>query len=459
MAAVPVVGRWSVVLATLALLLSGCSDPRTTEPDASEPVAAKAPTGPSVSSAVPDNAPQDTTLDVQVVGSGFDQGSRVDLALAGVLDSFNVHTNSTRFISSTSLIANITISRTATFARYDVVVQTSKGKKGIGTELFLVRAVNDIGTLGGCCATARGVNAAGMIVGAASDATGYAQAFAWTESEGMRSLPRLPTSTSASAYAANSAQVIVGSSGTDGPVRWVPTGPGTWAVQALGYFGGSVHGIAFAVNDSGVIVGYSDDSASIARPFLWTETGGMVALPVPPGAADGQARGINGSGTVVGFYHPTGVTQRAAAWPASGGVVELPFCSGGTGSTAYAINDGGVVVGDCTVPGKRGTGGTFAARWLPDPARPDAWLAPELICAGGRAQGVNNAGDIVGYGCGGPFYWDEVQGLRALEILPRAANGQGALGINDPAPGGTFRIVGNLNTSSGQGHAVWWPRP
>jgi probable HAF family extracellular repeat protein len=225
-----------------------------------------------------------------------------------------------------------------------------------------------------------------------------------------------------------------------------------------------VRGTAFAINDSGVIVGYSDDAAGIARPFRWTEIGGMVALPVPPGAGDGQARGINGSGTVVGFYHPTGSDQRAAAWPAGGGVVELPLCSGGTWSTAWAINDAGVVVGDCTQPGKRGTGGTFAARWLPDPARPNVWLAPELlanpICGlGDRAQAVNNAGEIVGYGCAGPFFWSEVHGFQALPILPRGGNGLGALGINDPSPEGTFRIVGNLNTSSGQGHAVWWPHP
>src|SRR6185503_9089022 len=122
------------------------------------------------------------------------------------------------------------------------------------------------------------------------------------------------------------------------------------------------------------------------------------------------------------------------------------------------------VVGDCTQPGKRGTGGTFAARWLPDPARPNAWLAPELlvnpICGlGDRAQGVNNAGEIVGYGCAGPFFWSEVHGFQALPILPRGGNGLGALGINDPSPGGTFRIVGNVSTSSGQGRAVWWPHP
>jgi len=465
MAAMPSVARWvGPVFTTLVVLALACAEPRSTEPDVSGTGFAKAPAGPSVSSAVPDNAPQDTTLDVRVLGSGYDQGSRVDLALAGTLDSVNVHTNSTRFVASTELVANVTISRNATLAKYDVVVSTSKGKKGIGTELFLIRAVNDIGTLGGGSgAIARGVNAAGMIVGSSADPSGYVQAFVWTETDGMRALPRVPTSNSASAYAINSAQIVVGNSGTVGPVRWVPTGPGTWAVQALGYMGGTNRGTAFAVNEGGVIAGYSDDAASIARPVVWTDTG-MIALPVPPGAADGQARDINGQGTAVGFYHPSGTEQRAIAWPASGGAVDLPACSGGTMTTAYAINDAGVVVGSCTIPGKRGSGGTFAVRWLPDPTRPNAWLAPEIItnpvCSlGDLANSINNAGEIVGDGCAGPFYWDSAHGFKALATLPQLANGQGALGINDPSTTGTFRIVGVLGSSSGLGHAVWWRHP
>lgn len=92
---------------------------------------------PIVSSTDPTSAPQDTTLNVQVTGSNFDQGSRVDLAIDGATTD-KVRTNSTTFINSKKLIANVSIAVDAIPDRYDVLVTTSKGKRGIGIELFEV---------------------------------------------------------------------------------------------------------------------------------------------------------------------------------------------------------------------------------------------------------------------------------------------------------------------------------
>lgn len=92
---------------------------------------------PVVSAADPASAPQDTTLDVAVTGSNFDSGSRVDLAIDEVT-SDKVRTNSTTFVSPKRLIANITIAPDAVPERYDVIVTTSKGKRGIGIERFEV---------------------------------------------------------------------------------------------------------------------------------------------------------------------------------------------------------------------------------------------------------------------------------------------------------------------------------
>jgi len=98
----------------------------------------KAPSAPTVTATAPDTAVQDTTLDVQVSGSGFDVGSTAQWLLAGVADT-TVKTNSTRYVSHSSLVANITISKNAVPAKYDVAVTTSTGKKGIGTELFVIQ--------------------------------------------------------------------------------------------------------------------------------------------------------------------------------------------------------------------------------------------------------------------------------------------------------------------------------
>ena len=94
--------------------------------------------GPTVSATDPDSATQDTTLDVVVTGTNFDAGSAAQWAIDGV-PSPKVHTNSTRFVNSRRLVANITIAADADTALYDVMVTTATGKKGIGTELFAVK--------------------------------------------------------------------------------------------------------------------------------------------------------------------------------------------------------------------------------------------------------------------------------------------------------------------------------
>src|ERR1700693_5095418 len=97
--------------------------------------------GPTVTSALPDSASQDTTLDVQISGSGFDSGSNAAFELQGVVDS-RVHVNSTKFVKSTELIATVTIAPAAIVSQYDVAGTTSSGKKGSGTDAFTVTLKN-----------------------------------------------------------------------------------------------------------------------------------------------------------------------------------------------------------------------------------------------------------------------------------------------------------------------------
>ena len=90
----------ALVFAALAVVGLSCVEPRSTEPDAMDPAFAR-PGGsdPTVTSAVPSEAPQDTTLDVQVLGSNYDQGSKVDFARAGVVDP-KLKVNSTTFVEA-----------------------------------------------------------------------------------------------------------------------------------------------------------------------------------------------------------------------------------------------------------------------------------------------------------------------------------------------------------------------
>jgi hypothetical protein len=141
----PLTARYLVGFASAVFcaVLTGCSS----EPTASESGAAlriasgnvTATSDMSVSSVAPDSATQDTTLDVVVNGSGFVAGTSANWALSGVQDSTQVRTNATRYVSSRQLVANITISRSATIAKWDVVVSAASKKGGIGTEAFTIQ--------------------------------------------------------------------------------------------------------------------------------------------------------------------------------------------------------------------------------------------------------------------------------------------------------------------------------
>ena len=101
---------------------------------------AEAPGGggtPKVRQADPSVGEQNQTLDVRVLGSGFEDGSVAQWELAGV-PSPDVTTLSTRFVSDKELVASISISGSAPLARYDIAVTTPRGKKGVGIEKFEV---------------------------------------------------------------------------------------------------------------------------------------------------------------------------------------------------------------------------------------------------------------------------------------------------------------------------------
>lgn len=90
-----------------------------------------------VRDAVPSEAPQDTSLTVRVIGSGYDHGSVVKFLLAGQ-STIKMVVHETRFVSSSELEADLTIAVDADVALYDIEVTTARGKKGIGTEKFSV---------------------------------------------------------------------------------------------------------------------------------------------------------------------------------------------------------------------------------------------------------------------------------------------------------------------------------
>jgi hypothetical protein len=104
-----------------------------------------------VAAADPASATQGTlNLNVKVNGKGFKNGAKAKWTVTGTTDPGGVTVNSTTFVSSTELTANITVADTAAIANFDISVTNSDGRGGKGTELFAVTAkgankVSDIG--------------------------------------------------------------------------------------------------------------------------------------------------------------------------------------------------------------------------------------------------------------------------------------------------------------------------
>lgn len=96
---------------------------------------------PVVAAVDPDSASRDTTIDVLVIGEGFDETSWAEWLIDEAPDPQNrVRTNSTTYVNQKRLIANITIAADAQTTLYDVEVTASKGgRKGIGIEVFRVK--------------------------------------------------------------------------------------------------------------------------------------------------------------------------------------------------------------------------------------------------------------------------------------------------------------------------------
>jgi hypothetical protein len=119
-------------------LLAGC-DGQPSEPQVDGILLARGGGGkpPKVDEADPPSAPQDTTLDVRVLGSNFDDGSTVEYTIDGVPQA-QVRTNGVTFVNESELVSNVTIDLDALVDLYDVEVMTSRGKKGIGADKFQV---------------------------------------------------------------------------------------------------------------------------------------------------------------------------------------------------------------------------------------------------------------------------------------------------------------------------------
>ena len=328
------------------LVAAACTDPRPTESGDYSPSHAKGTTtsGPVVSSTSPSSSVRGATLDVRVLGSGFDVGSTARWAIKGV-PAAKVVTNRTTFVSSKELVANITIASDADLALYDVIVTAASGKPGIGTEKFEVTIeIVNLGNLGGTESGAAAINEAGQVAGYSSTSSG-GRAFLW-ENGVMRNLGVPPGFTSSRAEGINNLGHVVG-------YAMVQTG-GAWN----------------------------------ARAFLWTPENGMQLLP---GASYSTARAINDNGVISGFAKKPDGTYAGAVW-INGAMQFLPD---GT-SEAWDVNSLGQVVVPCKPTVTVGNmNWSSTCIWS---AETGLQYAAAMRGSAGEPLGINDSGDITGWG-------------------------------------------------------------
>ena len=435
-------------------LVSACKEEPPTGP-VDTPDAAKASTEPTITATDPSSAPLDTTLDVRVLGSGFDRGSKSEFALDGVVGP-NIRTNRTTYKSTKELVANVTISADAVEALYDVIVTTSSGKKGIGTERFAVLAIE----LLGADALGMDVNSTGIVVGTKAVPTtcgrGSNGAHVWTETSGLRQLPVPAGTCNASARAINDAGVIVGSV-NNAAYRWLPDPGGeTWVPQSLGLDDASPQDI----NSRGDIALLHNDGNTEILPSwigtLWIE-GTIVHLPDLPGATRGcKSTSINNLRQVVGScVYAENSNLTPVIWLSlQSEPTALPQLPGIARSWSNGINDGAVVVGVA----QTSAGVNRAVRWVPSGG---TWVVEDLGSLGGdsEAKSINNTGQIVGLSrVGGfnyhAFVWEAGSGMRDLGAL--GTQGGQAWAISDPAAAGAPTFAAGWSYVSATPNMVRW---
>ena len=375
-----------VTITPLCLALAGCGTEPTEAPLGVLEHAKS--TVVTVTAVTPDVAPQGATLDLEVAGSGFDQGSRVDFLRDGVVDS-KLHVNRTTYRTGGLLVANLSVAIDAAPARYDVMVTTSRGKKGIGTERFAVTVpfeTLDMSTAiagsvthmsangwlsgyvdfnnacspyvqpvvwtpagalqrlplpsGTCAGTTRGVNRDGAVAGTANITPSQKVAVRWTLDAGVhaaQTLPLLPSGYEAGPRSITSAGTI---SSTEGVALWSESTGWRLAPVPAGFTGCG----KTMVNDAEQLSATCYAGLTYRAAFWSSVTAQPAVLPLPPGTTSAWVNAMTGTGVVVGYAE--GSTSSAVRWVHSGGAWAaevLPHF--GFGARAMGANDAGIVVG------------------------------------------------------------------------------------------------------------------
>lgn len=430
------VARSRLVVASAAALLVGCvADSLTTPrvPDGGAPAFARATAGPSVSSTLPRSGDKGQTLDVHVYGSGFSAGAIATWALHGAADPSKVRTNSTTVVSSTELIANITIASDATIDYWDVQVALAGGKTGIGTELFEVTTAMPVGP-----GVAYGVNDLGDIAGAFGS-SGSTPSHAFVVSGENSSFSDLGWQT-ARAISQEGLTAVGGiGTGVGQPIAAVWTRAAGAAWPLAGTRLPDPTGMTFTNGLANAVVTLSAENVTLiagilttpSTPAYWESTDGTWTsparlLPIPAGyvATNNSALAMAANGDIAGQLNDPSGNSVAVVWRRVAG--------------GYGVPD--------VLPRPSGYG---VSRLFS--------ISPDGTILGGNVRVSSRGKDVLA-----PAFWTrDANGVYTVRLLPTLTGADGGLGIavyGVTVVGGQVRAVGTSPspTNGTYLHAVCW---
>jgi probable HAF family extracellular repeat protein len=290
---------------------------------------------------------------------------------------------------------------------------------------------------------AYGINNSGQVVGYSTTSAGWEHAFLYSGKGPMQDLGTLNGSLDTSiAYAINNNGQVVGYSQPSGgfldAFRY-----SNGSMQDLGTLPGDIESYAYGINDSGQVVGYG----TLDHAFLYSGNGPMQDLKTLFGGSLSQAYGINNSGQVVGI-----MTNGHAFRLSNGSVQDLGTLPGGDSSMASSINNSGQVAGRSNT-----NNASIYHAFLYSGNGPMQDLGTLPGSPTTFADAINNSGQVVGGSWTSSraiyhaflYYGNQMYDLNTL--LFNTSSGwtlQEATGINDAG-----QIVGYGINPGGQTHA------
>ena len=240
----------------------------------------------------------------------------------------------------------------------------------------------DLGALAFGTSRAYAVNESGDVAGYTLVASGESHAFRWSGGT-MTDLGTLPPSSWSIAYDLDEAGSVVGEAGNFSAFQW-QVGPGMSGLAGTGWASR-----AYGINDRGTIVGEGEDAFGTSRAFVW-RAGAVSFLGAAGHTAGAQA--VNRLDDVVGWQAAQGGFQRATLWNAAGVATDLN--SPGTMSVAYGLNEAGQVVGAGNFPGS----GVLRQAFLwQNGVMTSLGALPGTAYPMSEAFAINSLGEVVGW--------------------------------------------------------------